>query len=143
MATHAADVYTLVGFPPGAVDRPLGLADTVEDGLPVSAVERMAQAIATDDTRFKYRIVPKATLERRHKARARLTSEESNRVARLAKAYAMAMSIYHDEALVAEFMRRPHMLLDGKAPRDVALASDPGADAVVHLLGAAAYGGAV
>ena len=32
MATQPADVYTLVGFPPGAADRPLGIADTVEDG---------------------------------------------------------------------------------------------------------------
>jgi putative toxin-antitoxin system antitoxin component (TIGR02293 family) len=143
MATQPADVYTLVGFPPGAADRPLGIADTVEDGLPVAAVERIAKAIAPDDAGFKYRIVPKATLERRRRARGRLTSEEGNRVARLAKAYSMALSIYHDEALVAEFMRRPHMLLEGKTPRDVALATGPGADAVVHLLGALAYGGAV
>ena len=143
MATHPADVYTLIGFPPSAAGTPLGIADTVEGGLPVASVERMAKAIAPDDSRFKYRIVPKATLERRRKARGRLTSEEGNRVARLAKVYAMAMSVYHDEALVAEFMRRPHMLLEGKAPRDVALATGPGADAVVHLLGAAAYGGAV
>jgi putative toxin-antitoxin system antitoxin component (TIGR02293 family) len=143
MATHFADVYILIGVRHTAIGKPLGIADTVENGLPVSAVERIARAIAPDDARFKYRIVPKTTLERRRKARGRLTSEEGDRVARLAKAFAMAISIYRDEASVAVFMRRPHMLLEGKTPRDVALATDPGADAVVHLLGTLAHGGVV
>jgi uncharacterized protein (DUF2384 family) len=34
-------------------------------------------------------------------------------------------------------------MLEGKSPRDVALATGPGADAVVNILGRAAYGGAV
>jgi len=32
-------------------------------------------------------------------------------------------------------------MLDGKAPLDVALATGPGADVVINLLGRAAYGG--
>lgn len=143
MATQFADIEALVGIRPGAAGSPLGLARSVEEGLPVGAVTRIAKALAPNDASFKFRIVPKSTLERRRKARQRLTVEEGGRVARLAKVYAMAMSIYRDEATAREFLNRPHMLLEGKAPRDVALATGPGADAVVHLLGAAAYGGAV
>lgn len=143
MATQLAEVETLVGIAPGEAGRPLGLADSVEGGLPLGAVDRVAKAFAPDDASFKFRIVPKSTLDRRRKARQRLTVEEGDRVARLAKVFAMAMSIYRDEAKAREFLNRPHMLLSGKAPRDVALATGPGADAVVHLLGAAAYGGSV
>jgi putative toxin-antitoxin system antitoxin component (TIGR02293 family) len=143
MATQFAEVETLVGIPPGEAGSALGLADSVEDGLPVGAVDRIAKAFAPDDAGFKFRIVPKSTLERRRKARQRLTIEEGDRVARLAKVYAMAMSIYHDEAKAREFLKRPHMMLSGKAPRDVALATGSGADAVVQLLGRAAYGGSV
>jgi len=55
----------------------------------------------------------------------------------------MALDIYRDAGKAREFLRRPHMMLDNKAPLDVALATGPGADAVVNVLGRAAYSGGV
>ncbi|MFN3592128.1 MAG: antitoxin Xre/MbcA/ParS toxin-binding domain-containing protein, partial [Thermaurantiacus sp.] len=72
-----------------------------------------------------------------------LSVEEGNKVARLAKVWAMAMRVWGDEEDAREFLRRPHPMLDGRMPRDVAAASDPGADAVVNLIGGGAYGGGV
>ena len=87
-------------------------------------------------------MIPKATLERRRKSK-RLTTEEGDRLARLAKVFSVGLDIYGDATKVREFLRRPHAMLDNKAPLDVALATGPGADAVINLLGRAAYSGGV
>ncbi|MGH1558912.1 hypothetical protein ACRAWD_16865 [Caulobacter segnis] len=38
------------------------MARSVEAGLPVAALEQFTANIAPNDTRFKYRLVPEATL---------------------------------------------------------------------------------
>ncbi len=140
----AATVEALLGVNASAGNTRLGLSNAVENGLPVSALDRLAGAVAPDDARFKFRLIPKATLERRKKSATRhLTSEEGDRLARLAKVYVFALDIYHDGDKVREFLNRPHAMLDGKPPLDVALATGPGADAVINLLGRAAYSGGV
>jgi putative toxin-antitoxin system antitoxin component (TIGR02293 family) len=141
MATQLRDVEHLLGVPRTRSGEPLGVADLVETGLPVSALERLAHMLAAGDARFKHRIVPKATLERRRRAKRPLTSEEGDRVARLAKVFAMANSVFRDEGKVRDFLGRPHTMLKGRSPVEVALATGPGADAVVNLIGRAAYSG--
>ena len=141
MAGQATTIEGLLGVKPTEGNTRLGLAYSILSGLPVSALDRLADAVAPDDARFKFRLIPKATLERRRKSTKRLTTEEGDRLARLAKVYAVALNIYHDPAKVRDFLRRPHMMLDNQAPLDVALATGPGADAVINLLGRAAYGG--
>lgn len=143
MATLLKEVETLLGVRAEDVGSPLALADRVEAGLPVEAVDQIARALAPNDAAFKYRIVPKATLERRRKSKSRLTTEEGDRVARLGKVYEMAVSIYRDTVRARAFLGRPHAMLESRAPVDVALATGAGADAVVDLLGRAAYGGGV
>ncbi|WP_313802583.1 antitoxin Xre-like helix-turn-helix domain-containing protein [Sphingobium sp.] len=142
MATQAASIESLLGVPPSAAGTRLGLAHKILDGLPVSAVGTLADIVAPDDSSFKYRLIPRATLERRKKSK-RLTSEEGNRLARLAKVVSFALEIYGEHGKARDFLSRPHALLDGEAPLDVALATDLGADAVINLLGRAAYGAAV
>lgn len=143
MATQLEEMETLLGVAPDVVGSPLGLAQSIEAGLPVAAVDRIAEAVAPNDPSFKYRIVPKATLERRRKSKTGLKIEEGDRVARLGKVYSMAISVYHDRARAQEFLTRPHMMLENQSPLEVALTTGPGADAVVNLLGRAAYGGGV
>lgn len=143
MATLYEEVENLLGVRPEDAGSPLALADRVEAGVPVEAVDQIAEVLAPDDSTFKYRIVPKATLERRRRSRSRLTTEEGDRVARIGKVYEMAASIYHDANKAREFLTRPHVMLENRAPLDVALATGAGADAVVNLLGRAAYGGGV
>lgn len=143
MATQFTDVETLLGVSAADAGSPLALAHSIEDGLPVAAVDRLAKVVAPGDTEWKFRMVPRATLSRRRKRRQKLTSEEGNRLARVAKVYSMAISVYRDERKVREFLMRPHMMLDNESPLDLALATGPGADAVVNLLGRSAYGAAV
>jgi putative toxin-antitoxin system antitoxin component (TIGR02293 family) len=143
MSGQTSAIQNLLGVKPQMTDTRLALAYSIEAGLPVSALDHLAQVVAPDDMRFKFRLIPKATLERRRRSKQRLTSEEGDRLARLAKVYAIALDIYRDAARVREFLGRPHMMLDNKTPLDVALATGPGADLVINLLGRAAYSGGV
>ncbi len=122
----------------------LALPASIESGLLVAALDHLADSVAPGDERFKFRLIPKATLERRRKsATKRLTSEEGDRLARLAKVFSFALDIYKEPERARAFLGRPHPMLDGKAPLDVALATSPGADLVIKLLGRVAYGGGV
>lgn len=142
MATQPASIETLLGVNAGRQASRLALAYSIEDGLPVASLDRLADAVAPDDACFKFRLIPKATLERRRKSLSkRLTSEESDRLARLAKVFSFALDIYQSPEKAREFLGRAHPMLDGKSPLDVALATGPGADLVINLLGRAAYGG--
>jgi putative toxin-antitoxin system antitoxin component (TIGR02293 family) len=144
MAYRTAAVESLLGMKAKKAETPLTLAYSVEKGLPVSALDKFAGRICPHDVRrFTYRVVPKPTLERRRKERKPLTTEESDRLARIAKVFAFGLEIFRDESKVREFLNRPHLMLDNKAPLDVALATGPGADAVINVLGRAAYGGGV
>lgn len=144
MVVQPASIEALLGIDAARQASRLALAYSIEDGLPMAALDQLADTVAPDDARFKYRLIPKATLERRRRsASKRLTSKEGDRLARLAKVFSFALSIYKEPEPAREFLTRPHPMLDGRPPLDVALATGPGADAVVNLLGGAAYGGGV
>jgi putative toxin-antitoxin system antitoxin component (TIGR02293 family) len=144
VAYKSASVADLLGMKPRKAETPLTLAISVQNGLPVSALVKFAGRVAPQDARrFTYRVVPKPTLERRRKEKQPLTTEESDRLARIAKVFAFALEIFRDEAKVRSFLDRPHPMLDDKAPLEVALATGLGADAVINVLGRAAYSGGV
>src|SRR3954451_12932623 len=144
MSYPGATVANLLGVKPKKAETTLTLAYSVEKGLPVSALERFAGRVSPNDVRrFTYRVVPKPTLERRRKQKQLLTTEESDRLARVAKVFAFGIDVFRDEAKVRAFLERPHPMLDDKAPLEVALATGPGANAVVNLMGRAAYSGGV
>lgn len=143
MLAEAMNVANVLGIPTAKRGASLSLAEAIEKGLPLAALERLAHAMAPNDSSFRQRLMPRATWDRQRKsAEPKLTSEEGNRLARLAKVWAFALQIYKDEEKARTFLNRPHMLLEGKKPLDVALATDPGADLVINILGRAAYGGA-
>ena len=144
MSYQSAAVADLLGVKSRKEQTPLTLASSVEKGLPVSALEKFANLVSPQDVqRFTYRVVPKPTLERRRREKQALTTAESDRLARVAKVFAFGLEIFGDETRVREFLDRPHPMLDDKVPLDVALATGPGADAVINLLGRAAYSGGV
>jgi putative toxin-antitoxin system antitoxin component (TIGR02293 family) len=144
MASQNAAVEALLGMKPRKSEAKLALARSVEKGLPVSALEKFAGHVCPNDARrFTYRVVPKPTLDRRRRDKKPLSTEESDRLARVAKVFAFGLEIFRDEAKVRHFLDRPHPMLDGRAPLEVALATGLGADAVINLLGRAAYSGGV
>jgi putative toxin-antitoxin system antitoxin component (TIGR02293 family) len=144
MSYQAATAAELLGVKPKNTETTLTLAYSVEKGLPVSALDKFAGRVSPHDVRrFTYRVVPKPTLERRRKEKQHLTTAESDRLARIAKVFAFGLEVFRDEDKVRSFLERPHPMLDDKPPLDVALATGPGADAVINLMGRAAYSGGV
>jgi putative toxin-antitoxin system antitoxin component (TIGR02293 family) len=144
MAYKHATVADLLGVKPKKAETTLTLAYSVQKGLPVSALDRFAGRVSPQDVRsFAYRVVPKPTLERRRKDKQLLTTDESDRLARVAKVFAFALEVFHDDAKARRFLDSPHPMLDDKVPLEIALATGLGADAVINLLGRAAYSGGV
>lgn len=137
-------VEDLLGLKRKNRETALTLAYSIEKGLPVAALDKFAGHICPRDVRrFTHRVVPKPTLERRRRDKKPLTTEESDRLARIAKVFVFALQVFGDEEKVRSFLERPHPMLDSKLPLEVALATGPGADAVINVLGRAAYSGGV
>jgi putative toxin-antitoxin system antitoxin component (TIGR02293 family) len=139
----AADLMDELGLHPGGGKHatPLDLFSRIEGGLPVTSLERLSRRIRPDDSAFKYRIVPKATLSRRQaKSRSRLSAEESAKLVRLARIWTFAKKVWGDEQAASRFLFAPHMLLRGKRPIDVVLGNEVGAEIVEEVLGRLQHG---
>ena len=142
MTVHVRSLATLLGVKPKKAESftSFDLADEVGRGLPVDAVDRVCAKLAPDDASFRYRIVPKATLARRQRTTHRLSREESERIARLARIWEFALDVWKSEAAAQRFLSKPHMLLRGRIPRDFAIESELGAREIEELLGHLKYG---
>lgn len=129
---------------------PTSLMHEVEKGFPLTALDRVAKAVAPDDAQFAFRMVSRATLARRrkalivarHAAEARLSADESARVARLAGVWALAREVWGSDAEARAFLFRPHPILEGRRPIDVVLANEFGRPLVEGILGRLQYGSA-
>lgn len=143
MMTAFANVADVLGLPPKdtAARSPFGLISQIEHGLPVEALERVAHLLAPGNAQFKYRLVPKATFERRKGSR-RLSSDEGTRLARLARIWSLALAVWKDADDAREFLFRPHPMIEDRRPIDVIIQSEFGAEMVVDILHGLKYGSA-
>jgi putative toxin-antitoxin system antitoxin component (TIGR02293 family) len=127
----------------------LSLVAEVEQGLPLSALDRVVGHVAPGNSAFIFRLVPRATLARRRQEAARpngmsrLSPDEGAKVARLADIWAFAREVWGSDEEARDFLFRPHPLLDMRRPVDVVLASEFGRPLVEDILGGLKYGSAV
>lgn len=137
------DVADVLGLPPREAEArsPFGLISRIEGGLPLEALERMAGMLAPGDAKFKYRLVPKATYERR-KGKRRLSADEGTRLARVARVWGLALDVWDNEDDARDFLFRPHPMIEDEQPIDVVIRSEFGAEMVVDILGGLKYGSA-
>lgn len=113
----------------------------IEKGLSVSALERVAGLIAPNDAKFKFRIVPKASLARVSKHR--LNADQSVLLARIATVWAQALRVWKSDDAVRDFLFRPHPVLESRPPIDLVLENEIGANLVRGVLGRLEVGSAV
>jgi putative toxin-antitoxin system antitoxin component (TIGR02293 family) len=139
----AADVADVLGLSPRevAARSPFGLVTRIEKGLPVDALERVARLLAPGDAQFKYRLVPKATYERR-KRTYRLSADEGTRLARVARVWNLALEVWQNEDDARDFLFRPHPMIEDRRPVDVVIQSEFGSEIVVEILERLKYGSA-
>lgn len=119
----------------------VGYLRLIEKGLPVSALERLAGLVAPSDAKFKFRIVPKASLARVSKHR--LNANQSVLLARIATVWAQALRVWKSDDAVREFLFRPHPVLEGRPPMELILENEIGANLVRGVLGRLEAGTAV
>jgi putative toxin-antitoxin system antitoxin component (TIGR02293 family) len=123
----------LLSIPPRDNFDDVALAREVKAGLPVKAVAVLAEMFG--NARIVGPVVPEATLRRFRKARKPLPKEHSERLYELSRVVdAVGRAFHGDRDLVTVFMTRPHPLLGGETPFDLARSSSAGADAVLNML---------
>ena len=111
----------------------------IERGLPVKALDKVAHLLAPDDAHFKYRLVPKATLERRRSTK-KLSPEEGARLARLARVWSAARDVWGGDDEARDFLFRPHPMAEDERPVDLVIQSEFGAELILDILGGLKYG---
>ena len=122
---------------------PFEVIQRIENGLPIAILNRISESVAPSDANFKYLIVSRPTLARRLKSHSRLlSSDESERLARIAKVWTFAREVWGNDQDARAFLFRPHPMLEGRAPMEVALKTDMGARLVEDILGRLEYGSA-
>jgi putative toxin-antitoxin system antitoxin component (TIGR02293 family) len=138
-----ADIADVLGLPAKGIDAhsPFGLMSRIEEGLPIGALERVAHLLAPSDSQFKYRLIPKATYERR-KSALRLSSDEGTRLARVARVWSLALDVWQTEEDARDFLFRSHPMLEDRRPIDVVIQSEIGAELVLDVLRSLKYGSA-
>ena len=141
----AAQIARIMGLPSWREMNSLSLVDRIEQGLPLQAAERVARVMAPDDPQAKFTLVSRSTWSRLQKRpRRHLTREASERVHGIARVLVEARRLWaDDEPAMVRFLNRPHLLLGGRTPLDVARESTTGADLVVRIIGEARAGVAV
>jgi len=130
---------------------PLRLMSAVQDGLPLTSLDRIVEVVAPLDSKFASRIIARATLARRRKASSaarnrpegRLSTEEGSRLARFATVWAMALDVWGGAEPASIFMYEGHPLLQGRRPVDVVLENEFGRPVVEGILGRLQAGSAV
>lgn len=94
----------------------------VQQGMPKTALDTFIARIGAKPYRemaigLRNKIVPRATYQRVD----RFNLQVSETTERLARLYALALSVFEDQAAATRFMMSAHPELEGKTPFDMAL----------------------
>ena len=141
----AANIARLMGLRRWQKMSDLALVEEIEQGLPLKAAETVGTLIARDNEAGKYAIVSRSTHARaKRNQRNHLTKGSSEKVYAAARVFYEAMRLWgNDKDATTRFLNRPHPLLGGRTPLNVATESTAGTDLVVQVIGEARAGVAV
>ena len=117
----------------------LDLDDAIRSGLPVKAVESVVKTGALRAPELHALVIPRRTLAHRKRRGGRLSSEQSDRLARVVRVVTSGEEAIGDGTRAARWLRKPNRALRGRRPLDL-LASDVGARLVEQELGRIEHG---
>ncbi len=110
----------------------LQLADCIRKGLPRKSVGYVFGQFELPKSAI-YDLIPRSSFHK--KGTPRLSQVHSERLFAVSKVFAEALRLYGGErAKASEFLQRPHPLLDGRSPMDLAFESTAGAEVVLKNL---------
>lgn len=122
------------------VRSPVDLAPLIRAGLPSSALLAMSARMELSPSAMIESVgLPQRTIARRLKEKQALTPPESERVLRVARAFAQAVATLGSEEKARRWLQKPSRALGGEAPLRM-LDTDVGANAVLEELGRIEYG---
>jgi putative toxin-antitoxin system antitoxin component (TIGR02293 family) len=111
------------------------LARKVAKGLPPRSVTALIEALDLDDSEIIGPVVPRSTLQKRKRAGTPLSREHSERFYWLGRVIdALGQAYLGDRGEIKGFLSRPHPMLHGDTPFDLARSGSAGAEAVLSLL---------
>ena len=141
-ATQAGRLARLLGLGDAARVDDVSLARRIRAGLPTSVISALEQILGA--RRATGRLASEATLRRHKRRRTPLSRRHSERAYELGRVVdAVARAYRGDVARIEAFLTRPHPLLDGESPLDMATSCSAGADSVLRLVRRAEAGVAV
>ena len=118
------------------------LARRVSSGLPPQSAFALFEIIGR--SRVVGPIIPEASLRRARKSNKPLSRELSERLYEVGRVVDALRSAYQgDRAAIDRFLNRPHVLLEGETPIEMASSSSAGTQAVLNLIARAKAGVAV
>jgi putative toxin-antitoxin system antitoxin component (TIGR02293 family) len=116
------------------------LAKSIRAGFPAAIITVLADRLTMHRTDVAKRLgIPQRTLTRRLSQEARLTVDESDRAARMARIIALASEILGANEKASSWLRTSNRALGGKIPIDE-IETDPGYRSIEEVLYAIAYG---
>jgi putative toxin-antitoxin system antitoxin component (TIGR02293 family) len=134
------ETLRLLGGPSVVVGTKRGAAGAVRGVmLKYRAVERLSAFLQASPPQLMRVIEINERTAQRRKEQGALTSEESDRLARVARVTRRAVDAFGDEAQALEWLRRTNRTLGGTPPLEL-LGTDAGAELVADELGRIEYG---
>ena len=117
----------------------ISLADKITQGLAVASADALSLAVGRGHVAGP--IIPEATLRRARKNRKALSREMSERLYEVCRVVDAVSRLYKgDEEAIRRFLNRPHRLLNGKTPMEMAQSNSAGTEAVIKMLKRAEFG---
>jgi putative toxin-antitoxin system antitoxin component (TIGR02293 family) len=120
---------------------PLDLIETIRQGLPKQALERLAKALRVKVLDLEHILpVSRRTLQRYEQQDLKcLPKELSDHMLQVAKVYVRAVEVFEDEKRALEWLQAPIVALGGRIPMSL-LDTSTGVDLVLTELGRIEYG---
>lgn len=113
--------------------------NVIRRGIPAVAVEALTKAVKVSHSELARALgIPERTLARR-KREGTLSSEESAKLLRLARAVGRANEVFADPEAALHWLKSPNSALSGATPLSV-LDTDIGAESVLDTLGRIEHG---
>jgi len=111
----------------------------LKQGLPADSFDQLGRRLnISDNALAKIVQINRRTLDRR-RATGRFTTDESERVLRIAQVYDMAVEVFGSPQKAESWLKKPARGLGGKIPLEYA-DTNLGAYEVINLLGRIEYG---
>jgi len=112
----------------------------IRKGIPYSKVRLVKSALNLTDNEFAdYLGISLRTLQRKRGSREKLSIPEGDRLFRMARIFALAVSVLESEEMARKWLRRPQRGMGGRVPIQV-IQTEAGAQEVEDLLEKIEYG---